>query len=65
MAMLANIHKDYAFKVLDPVFVPDAAAPSYPNPILFGAVGMITAFLLTFFGILMRNLVKAARANRT
>jgi uncharacterized protein involved in exopolysaccharide biosynthesis len=57
--MLANVHEQYAFKIIDPAVVPDEDAFEKPKRLLIIASGGIAGFLvslsLVFFGISTRK----------
>ena len=52
-AILANINKEYAFKIIDPAVVPEE--PVRPRKLAMAAVGTAAGFMLGIFVVLLRN----------
>jgi uncharacterized protein involved in exopolysaccharide biosynthesis len=63
-AMLANIHPDFAFKIIDPAVPSDMNSPASPNRIIFGAIGFLMGAIFAILTLLLLSSVRVARARR-
>ena len=59
-AMMANFGKEYAFKVIDPAFVPDR--PVRPRRVLMMAIGLIAGFIVGCVSVLTLAALKREAA---
>ncbi|HWZ61714.1 MAG TPA: Wzz/FepE/Etk N-terminal domain-containing protein [Steroidobacteraceae bacterium] len=59
-SMVANVQREYAYKVIDPAVVPDIKAS--PLRALIGSIGAIAGLVLSLSWVLLRRSERAARA---
>ena len=58
-AMLANVQRQYAFRIIDRAVPPEIRA--FPRRTLFVVVGTLAGLLLAFFAVLTRHTVRIGR----
>ncbi len=63
--MLANVRKEFAFKVIDPAVVPEADRYVWPRRGLMLAGGLIAGLVLGLLIALLRNAVSSARIRKS
>ena len=63
-AMLANVHKDYAFRILDPAVAADEDDPVKPNKAGITLLGLMLGSIVTSIGLLMLSLLRGLRKRR-